>query len=913
MKYKLVVLSVLMIMCWNLMGEQLIIRFNNPDESILNTFRNSTYDEASFVPGDYLDIVVSEDTYEQLLEDGYTPEIFRTESDLKANLNSGRLAGYTNYEDILSELQMLEILYPETHKLYDIGDTWGKIYSENGNSVYDDYNHEIWALKISDNVALEEDEPNIYYMATHHAREPISTETCLKVMNHITDNYGVDPELTENVNNSQIWIIPLVNPNGHKLVTDETYTMWRKNIRDNNENNTIEANGNVSIDGVDPNRNYGHEWGLIGSSDDFTDYTYHGPEAFSEPENQAIANLVSSHNFIAGLSYHSYSELVLYPFGYADGVSAPDYTELSLLAETMAATIPKQNGGTYTPSAAWELYACQGTSDDYLYGEHGIFAYTVELATEFIPPANQVDEIASNNIESAMIILNRMNEKMITGHVTDAVTGDPIEAEIYISEIDDSGVHREPYSSDATFGSYYRFLPVDIYSISYSAYGYDTVTVNDVLIMDGAVTTQDVQLTPSASTFPVVGLVVDGISGDPISNAKIIINNLEENPVYSNLDGTFVFTGQYTYNMNFSASAQDYANGSLTYLVNPENNSPQIMLYPIQNDGFESGELSPSWIQSGNQDWTITNNSYEGSYAIKSGNISHGQNSGFSISYEVAEDSQISFAVKASSEQGYDFLYFHLDGEVMGSWSGEQNWEEVSYNVSAGYHEFSWSYNKDDYATDGSDCGWLDSINLPGSVGTSFYPPQNFEANNSSTNQQVFYNLYWEAPESNSDQVTGYNIYEDYELRMQVGADVYQADELYAANNSHSIWYVTAVYGTPENESAPSEILDIEPLVDSNDDDVLGVTKLEGNYPNPFNPSTTIKFSLKNSQQVQLSVYNIKGQLVHTLKNELMEAGSHSVIWNGIDKDGNSVTSGIYFSRLKAGAKSFNSKMILLK
>jgi len=354
MKNKLFFLLVIIIIASALVANSsFVIRFEVPTLQIINTFTEDNYDIAAYKPGEFLDIVVSEIKYHELLAQGYDVVITQTEQQMKNNLNElTDLDGYVDYEQMLAELQQIELDYPNTCKLYDIGESRGKQYSDAGNSNYDDYYHEIWAMKVSDNVEIEEDEPSIYYLSEHHAREPISLEVNMAVLNHIIDNYGTDPEITDNVDNTQIWFVPLVNPNGHKIVTDEIYTMWRKNICDNNGNGSINT-GYYAEDGVDPNRNYSWEWG--GASTDWTSETYQGTSAFSEPETQAVEALIDNHHFVAGISYHSYSELVLYPFGYEDGVVAPDHAALEELAIDMAVTIPGQYGGNYTPDDTLQL------------------------------------------------------------------------------------------------------------------------------------------------------------------------------------------------------------------------------------------------------------------------------------------------------------------------------------------------------------------------------------------------------------------------------------------------------------------------------------------------------------------------------------------------------------------------------
>ncbi|MBC8312657.1 MAG: hypothetical protein H8E33_00230, partial [Candidatus Cloacimonetes bacterium] len=169
--------------------EKMVIRFENPTENLVKEFQG--YDVAAFKPNEFLDIVVTETEREKLQNRGYNFTVTQTENQLKTNLGNVRdLAGYRTYEETLSELQQIELQYPNICKLYDIGESWGKEYSDAGNSYYDNYHHEVWALKISDNVNTEEDEPNVYLMGEHHAREPISLEVVMSDMYHILNNYG---------------------------------------------------------------------------------------------------------------------------------------------------------------------------------------------------------------------------------------------------------------------------------------------------------------------------------------------------------------------------------------------------------------------------------------------------------------------------------------------------------------------------------------------------------------------------------------------------------------------------------------------------------------------------------------------------------------------------------------------------
>ncbi len=292
---------------------------------------------------------------------------------------------YHSVAQMGTELQQIHETYPELTTLESIGQSWEE--------------RPIWALKISDNPLEDEDEPAILYYGAHHAREWISFEVPLALAHFLLSNYGSNEEITGLVNEREIWIVPIVNPDG--VVHSQTeYTMWRKNRR-KYEQNPTRWWGSGSKDGVDLNRNYSYMWGNVGASSSPSSDTYHGTEPFSEPEIIALKELTIREQFDAALGFHSYSELVLYPFGYDYDAHAPDEPVLKELAEGMAAFTG------YTPQKITDLYACMGTSDDWFYGEMGVFAFTIELGTWFIPDDDEVGPICETNIESCMFLLER--------------------------------------------------------------------------------------------------------------------------------------------------------------------------------------------------------------------------------------------------------------------------------------------------------------------------------------------------------------------------------------------------------------------------------------------------------------------------------------------------------------------------
>jgi murein tripeptide amidase MpaA len=303
---------------------------------------------------------------------------------------AGPEGSYHSYSEIRDELQQLALAYPQIAKVYDIGDSWEKTRGM--------ANRDIWAIKISDNVAQEEDEPEILFLGCHHAREWISVEVPFYLAKYLVENYGTDPLIRSYVDNGEIWIVPMVNPDGHQYSIDVD-RLWRKNRRNN---------GGGSY-GVDLNRNYSYKWGGPGSSPNPWSDIYRGTASFSEPETRAIRNLAWNHEFRAIMTYHSYGQLILYPWGYTYA-PPPDEELLSSLSLDMADLIQAIHGREYTPQQASELYITSGTTDDWSYGELGTFCFTIELRPigfpGFILPEGEIVPTWEENKPAALYFIN---------------------------------------------------------------------------------------------------------------------------------------------------------------------------------------------------------------------------------------------------------------------------------------------------------------------------------------------------------------------------------------------------------------------------------------------------------------------------------------------------------------------------
>jgi hypothetical protein len=267
---------------------------------------------------------------------------------------------YHTYAELDTALSDLEAAYPAIAEKSVIGT------SLEGRNIF--------ALKISDNVAVDESEPEVLYMGNHHARELMSVDIPLRFAEHLLANYGTDTEITGYVDNREIWFVPMVNPDGHYYVqlnhAGGSSTWWRKNRRNN---------GNGSF-GVDLNRNYGFQWGYdnSGSSPSGFSDIYRGSGPFSEPETQVIRDFVNGREFVTWFSYHSYGELLLYPWGYYYG-NTPDHAVFEALGDSLVA----ENGYLAGNPASGAIYLVNGEADDWGYGDESgkprVFSFTPEM------------------------------------------------------------------------------------------------------------------------------------------------------------------------------------------------------------------------------------------------------------------------------------------------------------------------------------------------------------------------------------------------------------------------------------------------------------------------------------------------------------------------------------------------------
>jgi predicted deacylase len=309
---------------------------------------------------------------------------------------------------------------------------------------------DIMALRIADGAAIEDwQEPEVLLTAAHHGREKVGTTILLHFADSVLSRYGADASITDLVDTTQIWLVPVVNPDGY--ANDSRWNAHSEDL----------------------NRNYGIFW------------KDGGPEPYSEPETRAILALRDAHGFTVELDYHSASGYLNYVW---DGTpqAPPDEALIALMSADYVSRI----GSSYAAEAVkgYDWYFATGTAQDAGYGAHGILNWTIET-----PDATTADEAAiAVDTEDAILRMLTWAHNGIGGRVLDAASSQPLQARITVLP---AGM---PSFTDINDGGFFRVLAPGTYSIEVEANGYAPQTIDNVLVAgEGLPAMEDVRLVSS--------------------------------------------------------------------------------------------------------------------------------------------------------------------------------------------------------------------------------------------------------------------------------------------------------------------------------------------------------------------------------------------------------------------------------
>jgi len=289
---------------------------------------------------------------------------------------------YKKYDEIIAQLRQWATDYPQ---LVTFKPSLGKSWE----------NRDIFAIHITSQKGSNKSQ--IFFMGMQHAREWISPMTVMFITNQLITQYNKDANITRYLDNLEFIIIPVANPDGYEFTWNGN-RLWRKNRRKNTFSH-----------GVDMNRNWDSDWGGPGSSGDQLSDIYRGPSVFSEPETKSISTYIDGQTRIkAAIDFHSYSQLVLRPYGYTHKL-APDEVILKQLGDGMKNAIYSIHKVSYTSEHGGDLYLAAGGGDDWGYmkgktppSKSGYLSYTIESRDTgqhgFILPPNQIIPTGEENL-----------------------------------------------------------------------------------------------------------------------------------------------------------------------------------------------------------------------------------------------------------------------------------------------------------------------------------------------------------------------------------------------------------------------------------------------------------------------------------------------------------------------------------
>lgn len=392
----------------------------------------------------------------ELLAAGYSLDIVsRQPRELPERTSSKELGRYHDYAGVTAFLEACAANYPDLCRLSSLGQ------SVQG--------RELWALKITDNPDVEEDEPEVKYVATIHGDEIIGAEMCLYFITLLLYNYETIPRIRELVDETEIWIVPVMNPDGFE--------------------NGTRANAN----GIDLNRSFPD-----GALENIGNVLYGPPMSLAgrQPETARVMEWTAAQSFVLSANFHSGAVLVNYPYD-NDGLGStfsptPDENLFVFISETYSRyNLPMWNSPTFyhgiSNGADW--YCITGGMQDWCYRYVSCNDVTIELAN-MDPPGSMIVDYWLNNRES-MVSYFETALMGARGIVTDASTGEPVFAAVKAAGID------HLVFTDPDVGDFHRMLLPGTYDLEFTAPGYEPATVAGVTVGAGAATRVDVSLTPA--------------------------------------------------------------------------------------------------------------------------------------------------------------------------------------------------------------------------------------------------------------------------------------------------------------------------------------------------------------------------------------------------------------------------------
>ena len=578
---------------------------------------------------------------------------------------------YPTYDVYVQMMQTWAANFPEICKLDTIG--------------YSVQNRMLLALKISDNVNINEAEPEVLYSSTMHGDETTGMILLMRLADYLLNGYGTEDRATEMVNSIALYLAPNTNPDG-------TYY---------GGNSSVSSARRANYNGVDLNRDYPNP--------------RQGANTPYALETQAMMDYAGEHHFILSGNFHGGIELVNYPWDswysnerlHADNdwyaAVSREYADLAQ-ANSPAGYMTGENNGI-THGADW--YPAYGSRQDYMNYWHFCKEITFEVSDTKLLGSEQLPAHWNYNQDALLTYVENVYQG-VRGLVTNS-NGDPLDATITIVDYDVDNSH---VVTDSENGDYYRMLLPGSYDLKFESYGYIPQTITAIVTADQA-TTLNVEL-QQASVVSVQGTVVSSQNGQPISGVSINLLGTPVGPISSNAQGGFVFSDVMEGDYQLSFVKEGFFSKTVSVSVSSTMEPLAVTMDVFSGFSFEDGNTPEGFAFSGNAGWSIVSGeAYDGTKSMKSGAISHNQTSVMTYTFDASSAGQIVFYAKVSTEASYDMFEFFIDNVSKGEWSGQIDWTEYAFEITEGQHTLKWEYNRDGSAGSGSDAVWVDFVAVP--------------------------------------------------------------------------------------------------------------------------------------------------------------------------------------------------------
>jgi len=759
---------------------------------------------------------------------------------------------YHTWSENIAFVDSLRLLYPEV-----ISAKWSIGQSLEG--------RDIWAFRVSDNPDVDESEPEILIDGAHHAREVMAAEFPIMFAEYLAQNYGTDPEITWLLDNRELYIVPVVNPDGfvyNETIEPDGGGMWRKNRRDNGDGTM----------GVDLNRNYTYQWGYddSGSSPTTSSETYRGTSAGSEPETQVMMAFINSREFRTQDSVHTYSNLTLYPWGY-DAISSPDEPAF----ETLAAEMTRLNG--YTPEPGYGLYPVNGSTFDWSYGATGehdkIFCFTNEIGGSsdgFWPAESRRGELFEENIWPH-IVLMRAAGVFITVHT-------PVTAPEPAKAIDpgQSGLLTFTVQNQSVVET---SAPLTV-----------TVSTDDPWLQLGAAQRTIGSLAP---------LSEDDLTGDPI---PFTVDAACPDGHLATVTVTVPVTGG---DLEFPLSILVGSEASLVF------------------DDMESG---PGLWQL-DFPWGLTSTiAHSGTFSLTdSPNANYADYQSLATTLVgTYQATGIRFWHRHAIEQDYDYgrVQVSADGgawTTVASFTGSQDtWTEelVTLENYAG-PELGIRFIMETDQSVVEDGWYLDDITIYGLTNDNQAPPVPTPDPLSGSAPTYELTVTSGPDPEGSPVVCGFKIYGDALLTQLVAESI----DIATTTGGQATWIPPSL---PDGDywwrawsgdgSVRSDLCAAQPFT-VNDISAAGQIGLTGPTLDVLGTSdgrVRLQVGLNAGADVEVNIYDLRGARVKQLHSGFMD-GSRLLVWDGRDQSGRGVASGVYLVQARIGSRTLTGRVVLVR